>query len=89
MLGWPKIHGIDQAPFDKIIVTAAARGEPPQALLDQLKTGGAMIIPVGEPGEQMLRLYQKTGENDYDIRDICPVRFVPLLPDIARDDEER
>ena len=42
MKGWPKMHGIDQAPFDKIIVTAAAKDKPPQALLDQLKEGGIM-----------------------------------------------
>ncbi len=87
MKGWPKINGIDQAPFDKIIVTAAARGEPPQALLDQLKAGGGMIIPVGESGDQMLRLYKKESEDTFATKDVLPVRFVPLLPDVAPDDE--
>lgn len=83
MKGWPIIHGISQAPFDKIIVTAAARGKPPQALLDQLKVGGIMVIPVGEPGDQMLRRYKKESEDAYAVRDIVPVRFVPLLPDVS------
>lgn len=87
MKGWPTMHGIDQAPFDKIIVTAAARGEPPQALLNQLGLGGIMIIPVGEPGEQRLKSFTKQEDGSFEIKDICPVRFVPLLPDIARDDE--
>ncbi|MCK5285267.1 MAG: protein-L-isoaspartate(D-aspartate) O-methyltransferase [Alphaproteobacteria bacterium] len=83
MLGWPTIGGIDQAPFDKIIVTAAAREKPPKALLDQLKIGGIMIIPVGENGEQILRCYKKESDDTFAIKDIIPVRFVPLLPDIA------
>ncbi len=87
MEGWPKINGIDQAPFDKIIVTAAARGKPPQALLDQLKVGGMMIVPVGESGDQMLRRYKKESEDTFAIKDVLPVRFVPLLPDVAQDDE--
>ncbi|MCB9981301.1 MAG: protein-L-isoaspartate(D-aspartate) O-methyltransferase [Rhodospirillales bacterium] len=87
MLGWPKINGISQAPFDKIIVTAAAREKPPRALLDQLKIGGAMIIPVGPSGDQWLKLYKKESDEAYSVRDLMPVRFVPLLPDIASDSE--
>ncbi len=87
MKGWPKINGIDQAPFDKIIVTAAASAAPPQALLDQLKPGGIMVIPVGPPGEQMLKSYQKNEDGSFAIKDLMPVRFVPLLPDIAKDEE--
>ncbi len=83
MKGWPKINGIDQAPFDKIIVTAAARGNPPQALIDQIRIGGSMIIPVGEPGAQMLKLYRRESEDAYAVKDILPVRFVPLLPDVS------
>lgn len=83
MKGWPKINGQDQAPFDRIIVTAAAREKPPQALLDQLKIGGIMIIPVGGPGEQVLRRYKKESDDTYSMKDLLPVRFVPLLPDIA------
>lgn len=87
MKGWPKMHGIDQAPFDKIIVTAAAREKPPQALLDQLKDGGCMIIPVGGSGEQVLKLYRKVSAEAYSVMDVMPVRFVPLLPDVASDTE--
>jgi protein-L-isoaspartate(D-aspartate) O-methyltransferase len=83
MKGWPKINNIDQAPFDKIIVTAAARGKPPQKLFDQLKEGGLMVIPVGESGEQVLRLYKKESDGSFTAKDLMPVRFVPLLPDIA------
>jgi len=83
MKGWPTIHGMDQAPFDRIIVTAAAKDGPPSALIDQLIVGGIMIIPVGPPGEQVLRRYYKESDEAYSYRDIMPVRFVPLLPDIA------
>ena len=53
MRGWPTMNGIDQAPFDKIIVTAAARDKPPEPLLNQLKDGGMMVIPVAIDGEQI------------------------------------
>lgn len=88
MKGWPKIHGIDQAPFDRIIVTAAAREKPPAELIDQLKVGGIMIAPVGIAGEQMLKRYKKEADDTYSIQDIMPVRFVPLLPDIAQVGEQ-
>lgn len=88
MLGWPRINGIDQAPFDKIIVTAAAREKPPQTLLDQLKPGGRMIIPVGPSGDQSLKLYKKESDEAFSVRDLVPVRFVPLLPDIASDSDD-
>ncbi len=85
MKGWPKMHGIDQAPFDKIIVTAAARDKPPEALFNQLKVGGAMIIPIGPSGDQVLKLYRRDAVEGYSVRDVMPVRFVPLLPDMADD----
>lgn len=85
MRGWPTISGITQAPFDKIIVTAAARERPPAALLDQLKPGGIMVCPVGEAGHQVLNRYKKESEDTYIISKICDVRFVPLLPDVARE----
>lgn len=91
MKGWPRIHGIDQAPFDRIIVAAAARSKPPAALIRQLTIGGIMIAPVapenGDAGAQMLKRYKKESEDTYSISDIMPVRFVPLLPDIAKEDE--
>ena len=85
MKGWPRINGIDQAPFDKIIVTAAAREKPPQELIDQIKIGGMMIIPVGVLGEQTLKLYKRESEDTYAVRDIQAVRFVPLLPDVSNE----
>ena len=85
MKGWPTIHGIDQAPFDRIIVTAAAREKPPTALMEQLKVGGIMVAPVGASGEQVLRRYVRESEDTWSMSDIMPVRFVPLLPDIASD----
>lgn len=87
MKGWPTMNGIDQAPFDKIMVTAAAREAPPQALLDQLREGGMMIIPVGNNGDQILKLYKKEEGGEFTIKNMAPVRFVPLLPDLARSNE--
>jgi protein-L-isoaspartate(D-aspartate) O-methyltransferase len=81
MLGWPA-----QAPFDKIIVTAAARDRPPQALLDQLKEGGLMVAPIDIGGDQILRLYEKRAFDEIQVRDLMPVRFVPLLPHIAAEE---
>ncbi len=71
--GWP-----EKAPFDGIIVTAAAR-EIPQTLMRQLVDGGRMVVPVGEKnGAQELLLI--THENDrFDFQALCPVRFVPLV----------
>lgn len=85
MKGWPVINGIKPEPYDKIIVTAAARSKPPQALIDQLKVGGKMIIPVGEPGAQILKLYKRESEEAYSVKDVMPVRFVPLLPDVSHE----
>jgi len=72
-LGWPP-----QAPFDRIIVTAAA-SDPPRALLDQLKVGGRMIIPLGESRDsQSLVQIDKTEEGLVETA-LLPVRFVPLV----------
>lgn len=79
MKGWPA-----QAPFDKIIVTAGAVEKPPQALKDQLKNGGVMVIPVGkDPNTQILQKYKKENDDLFAVRDLMPVRFVPLIPDVA------
>ena len=72
--GWP-----DAAPFDAIIVTAAA-GYVPPALVDQLKPGGRMVIPVGSVyGVQNLILVEKLATGDVRTRNLLPVRFVPML----------
>jgi protein-L-isoaspartate(D-aspartate) O-methyltransferase len=68
--GWP-----DEAPFDAIVVTAAP-GKVPQPLLDQLKIGGRLVIPVGV-GYQELLVITRT-ETGYDRRSTIPVRFVPM-----------
>jgi protein-L-isoaspartate(D-aspartate) O-methyltransferase len=73
--GWP-----DKAPFDGIVVTAAAPRIPP-ALVAQLKPGGRMVIPVGADGYiQYLKLVTKRADGGIDERDVIPVRFVPLVP---------
>ena len=58
------------------------------ALLEQLSVGGIMIIPVGEAGSQVVKRYKREAEDTYSIQDIMPVRFVPLLPDVAREGEK-
>jgi len=73
--GW-----VEHSPFDGIIVTAAAPEIPP-ALVMQLKRGGRMILPVGQPGaEQMLTLVTKDAEGAVQSRGMLPVAFVPLVP---------
>jgi protein-L-isoaspartate(D-aspartate) O-methyltransferase len=69
----------EEAPFDAIIVTAAA-GEIPPPLLRQLKKGGRMVIPVAAAyGTQWLVLVEKDKEGKVTTRQLLPVRFVPLL----------
>jgi len=80
MKGWPLPQ---VGPFSKIIVTAAARERPPPALMDQLADNGLMIIPIGSEDGQELRLYRKETADAYSYKTVMPVRFVPLLPDIA------
>ena len=71
--GWP-----GQAPFDRIIVTAAAE-ERPQALIDQLAVGGILIVPVGrDPTSQVVERIVKS-ENGLQRDTLMPVRFVPLV----------
>lgn len=77
MKGWP-----EQAPFDRISVTAAGDA-PPQSLLDQLKVGGIMVMPVGGQSRvQQLVRFRRT-EEGYDSEVMMDVRFVPLLPGLA------
>ncbi len=71
--GWKQ-----QAPFDSIIVTAAASSIPPP-LLAQLKPGGRMVIPVGSSFfTQTLMLVEKDAQGRARTRQVLPVRFVPL-----------
>ena len=72
-LGWP-----EQAPFDRIILTAAPR-DIPKPLLDQLKTGGKLVGPVGDlPLAQELIVVEKDANGKLQRRSVLPVRFVPM-----------
>ncbi|MGH1446440.1 MAG: protein-L-isoaspartate(D-aspartate) O-methyltransferase [Cognatishimia sp.] len=77
--GWP-----EQAPFDRIIVTAAAE-DAPGPLLAQLKVGGIMVLPVGQSDtvQSMIRVVRS--ESGFDYEELRPVRFVPLVEGLARD----
>jgi len=70
--GWP-----EHAPFDGIIVTCAP-GEIPPALVEQLREGGRMILPLGEWGDQRLVILAKRG-GKVEVKDDLPVRFVPMV----------
>lgn len=72
-LGWPA-----QAPFERIMVTAAAADIPP-VLIDQLTIGGIMVVPVGDDhtGQKLLKIH-KTAEG-LDVQELRDVRFVPLV----------
>jgi len=73
-----------RAPFDRIMVTAAAE-DVPQALVEQLAEGGIMILPVGPHAgpQQIVKLTKRKG--DLERADLLAVRFVPLLPGQARE----
>ena len=79
MKGWP-----EQAPFDRIMVTAASE-EIPENLPAQLKDGGIMVIPVGAQGkvQHIVRLTRRG--DDFHREDLLPVKFVPLLSGIVHD----
>ncbi|MFN4287594.1 MAG: protein-L-isoaspartate(D-aspartate) O-methyltransferase [Brevundimonas sp.] len=79
-LGWP-----EQAPFDRIMVTAAAPGEP-RDLLTQLKPGGVLVAPVGRGSVQMLHRYTAEDDGSYRRESLCEVRFVPLVEGKASED---
>jgi protein-L-isoaspartate(D-aspartate) O-methyltransferase len=70
--GWP-----EAAPFDAIVVTAAAVTVPPK-LLAQLAPGGRLVIPVGDE-EQHLEVHRRTADGGFSVERVLPVRFVPLV----------
>ena len=78
-MGWP-----GQAPFDRIIVTAAA-AELPRPLVEQLKPGGILVAPVdaGTGGQELVRVTIKDGKPAFER--LLPVRFVPLAEGMARE----
>jgi protein-L-isoaspartate(D-aspartate) O-methyltransferase len=78
--GWP-----EAAPFDAVIVTCAP-DHVPQPLVEQLRDGGRMIIPVGEPGAQSLMLLEKRGAEVVRTA-VLPVRFVPMTGEAEKRSE--
>ncbi|MEL6563993.1 MAG: protein-L-isoaspartate(D-aspartate) O-methyltransferase [Pseudomonadota bacterium] len=78
-------HGLpDQAPFDRIIVTAAAE-DPPGPLLAQLKVGGIMVLPVGQSDAVQSLIRVRKHETGLDYDELREVRFVPLLEGLGKD----
>jgi len=74
----------EQAPFDRIIVTAAAE-DAPRVLIDQLRPGGIMVLPVGQSNavQTLIRIEKTEGGLEY--TDLGAVRFVPLVEGVAQD----
>ena len=81
--GWP-----GQAPFDRIIVTAAARENPPAELLNQLNIKGLMVIPIDRGGHGQVLVRIKRTAQGFQSTDLLPVKFVPLLEGVAKGDGE-
>jgi protein-L-isoaspartate(D-aspartate) O-methyltransferase len=74
----------DQAPFDRILVTAAAE-DPPGPLLAQLKPGGIMVVPVGQSDTVQSLIKATRTERGFDYEELRPVRFVPLVEGLGSD----
>ena len=74
----------EQAPFDRIIVTAAAE-DPPGPLLAQLKEGGIMVLPVGQSDTVQSLIRVTRLEKGFDYEELRPVRFVPLIEGLGQD----
>jgi protein-L-isoaspartate(D-aspartate) O-methyltransferase len=70
--GW-----VEHAPYDKILVTAAS-ARPPPALLEQLKPGGCLVMPMGPADTQLLTRVNKDAQGHVRIQEFIPVRFAPL-----------
>lgn len=82
-LGWP-----EQAPFERIIVTAAHSTEsPPQALLDQLADGGIMIIPLEDQGHMQHICLVMRRSDSFETKKLFGVRFVPLVKGAGASEE--
>lgn len=74
----------DQAPFDRILVTAAAE-DPPGPLLAQLKPGGIIVVPVGQSDTVQTLIRGRKTETGIEYDELTPVRFVPLLEGLGKD----
>lgn len=78
-------HGLsDQAPFDRILLTAAAE-DPPSTLLAQLRIGGIMVLPVGQSDTVQSLIRVTKTEAGLDYKELRTVRFVPLLEGLGQD----
>jgi len=77
--GWEQ-----QAPFDRIIVTAAS-ADVPRALLSQLKVGGIMVLPLGAQDQVQHIVQIRKNQDGIERKALLPVRFVPLVEGVARD----
>ena len=78
-------HGLpEQAPFDRIIVTAAAE-DPPGPLLAQLRIGGIMVLPVGQSDTVQSLIKVTRTETGFEYEELRPVRFVPLVEGLGQD----
>ena len=79
------LHGVPEyAPYDRIIVTAAAE-DVPKALIAQLAEGGVMVLPLGSHGATQVLVKLTKNKDRIAREDLLPVRFVPLLPGKARE----
>ncbi len=74
----------DQAPFDRIMVTAAAE-DAPGPLLAQLRIDGIMVLPVGQSDAVQSLIKVTRHEKGYNYEEICPVRFVPLIEGLGQE----
>jgi protein-L-isoaspartate(D-aspartate) O-methyltransferase len=74
----------DQAPFDRILLTAAAE-DPPPLLLSQLKVGGIMVLPVGQSDHVQSLIRVTRTDDSFEYQELMPVRFVPLVEGLGRD----
>ncbi|MGZ9810453.1 protein-L-isoaspartate(D-aspartate) O-methyltransferase [Pseudoroseicyclus sp. H15] len=78
-------HGLpDQAPFDRILLTAAAE-DPPGPLLQQLRVGGIMVLPVGQSDQLQSLIRVRRSEAGFDYEELRPVRFVPLVEGLGQE----
>lgn len=74
----------EQAPFDRILVTAAAE-DAPRSLVDQLRPGGTMVLPVGQSNAVQTLIRVVKTEDGLDYTDLGAVRFVPLVEGVSQD----
>ncbi len=74
----------EQAPFDRILITAAAE-DPPGPLLEELKVGGVMVVPVGQSDAVQVLIKVSRTETGFDYEELRQVRFVPLIEGMSAD----